>query len=89
LTLTTNALKYGALSQTTGQVEMAWDRTADVVRLRWEERGGKIHGGLDGGQGLALMRSCVEGQLGGRLQLDWLDSGLRCEMLIPADQIAL
>jgi PAS domain S-box-containing protein len=88
--LTTNALKYGALSHTTGRIEIACDQTADVVRVRWEERGGQVPGNPEsGGQGLWLMRSCIEGQLGDGLQLDWLDSGLHCEMLIPMDQIAL
>ncbi|WP_157070270.1 GAF domain-containing protein [Aureimonas frigidaquae] len=42
--LGTNALKYGALSNDTGQVELAWtiedENGADSVVLRWRERGG-------------------------------------------------
>jgi two-component sensor histidine kinase len=42
--LCTNAVKYGALSNDTGTVDLVWSVDQDVadpkLRLRWEERGG-------------------------------------------------
>jgi two-component sensor histidine kinase len=39
--LTTNAIKYGALSQPGGYVELRWGRaTEGAVTLEWEEKGG-------------------------------------------------
>jgi len=44
--LATNAVKYGALSNATGTVDIVWDvkaaQPADVLLLRWEERDGPI-----------------------------------------------
>ena len=38
--LLTNALKYGALSNESGRVDVTIDREADVVELIWKESGG-------------------------------------------------
>lgn len=38
--LATNAVKYGALSIDTGQVQVNWTLDDGCFRLRWEERGG-------------------------------------------------
>jgi two-component sensor histidine kinase len=86
--LATNALKYGALARNGGRVTIIWTQTGDGVRLCWREDGGPATSAPDGGgQGLFVLRSCIEGQFGGRLRLDWANSGLRCEMLIPADRL--
>jgi two-component sensor histidine kinase len=42
--LATNAVKYGALSNSVGQVEVSWQVSQedgkDIFSLRWQERGG-------------------------------------------------
>jgi two-component sensor histidine kinase/CheY-like chemotaxis protein len=42
--LGTNAVKYGALSATKGIVTIMWSVADEVLRLRWEERGGPVAG---------------------------------------------
>jgi two-component sensor histidine kinase len=38
--LSTNALKYGALSSVSGSVVVTWEITGDLLRFGWEEHGG-------------------------------------------------
>lgn len=40
--LATNALKYGALSNPDGKVDVSWERADDKMKLRWVESGGPI-----------------------------------------------
>lgn len=38
--LATNAIKYGALTESAGRVSVRWTREAELVRMEWRERGG-------------------------------------------------
>ena len=40
--LATNAVKYGALSSSTGGIEVTWSREGSNLRLKWAEKGGPI-----------------------------------------------
>lgn len=91
--LATNAAKYGSLSREAGRVEISWDLStstgASQLRLEWLERGGPaVTAPTRNGFGSTVLRSTIERQLNGRLQLDWEAAGLRCTLIVPADQIA-
>lgn len=82
----TNAAKYGALSAPDGRVSILCSRQDDTFTLRWVETGGPIierapeHVGF----GFNLAKLAVEGQLGGRLDQQWLPDGLVLEVSVPA-----
>lgn len=93
--LATNAVKYGALSVNTGELEVVWEigrgeEESAQLRLRWEERGGPAvtprSAGSRSGFGSRLIRSSVERQLGGTLHLDWAETGLIATMELALDR---
>lgn len=85
--LATNAMKYGALSQAGGLLQVHW-RLAPIERmlaLCWREVGGPDVAGLPGerGFGSRVIEQTVQSQLGGRLKRRWLSDGLVCDIEIP------
>ena len=90
--LITNAAKYGALSVDGGVVDLQWRlvRAEDeCLSLRWCERGGPpIEAPAHRGFGTTVIRASVERQLGGNLHYDWSPEGLRCDIWLPARQLA-
>jgi two-component sensor histidine kinase len=87
--LSTNALKYGALSAEEGRVEIRWWREeADpqMVRLRWTERGGPpVSPPARKGFGTKLIERGLAGNLGGRVMLSYEPQGLVCEAEMRAE----
>ena len=82
--LVTNAAKHGALSSPTGQVEIAWDLAGGELALSWSETGGpRTKPPTTRGFGLNVIHASIEGQLGGRVQLDWTEQGLQCRFTFP------
>jgi two-component sensor histidine kinase len=84
--LATNAAKYGALSNDTGRVDIEWTGTDDRGRLRmsWRELGGPpVTTNGRRGFGTTLIQKGLEGQLGGRAEMDFAPSGLRCTLECP------
>ena len=90
--MTTNAIKYGALSTEIGHVDVSWrfdgvGRQAALV-LDWKEVGGPparepTHRGL----GSRLIRAGLVGT--GGVDLRYLTSGFEVEMRAPLDQVRL
>lgn len=82
--LTTNAVKYGALSSDNGQVEVVWDIAREAndrhrLNLEWRERGGPpAREPVRRGFGSRLIERSVSTDLGGTAHLDWRPDGLRC-----------
>jgi two-component sensor histidine kinase len=78
--LATNAIKYGALSSETGQVEIRW--TADAARhlhLTWEERGGPpVTLPKRRGFGTRLIERSLAQDLNGTAVLAFEPTGLIC-----------
>ena len=90
--LITNAVKYGALSVDGGAVDLQWRLVRaddECLGLRWCERGGpQVVAPAHRGFGTTVIRASVERQLGGSLHYDWRADGLRCDIWLPARQLA-
>ncbi|HYD43868.1 MAG TPA: PAS domain S-box protein [Phenylobacterium sp.] len=92
--LATNAAKYGALSSEEGDLSLTWeirdDAGATVVDLVWQERGGPaVKPPTRRGFGTRLIERCIEGDLGGELDVVFEPLGLSCRMSIPLRGAAL
>ncbi len=83
--LSTNAVKYGALSVPDGHVTLNWSRAdGGAVRLDWRERGGPpVTRPSEPGFGTTLIEQIVESQLGGALQLNWNPGGFEVMVTLP------
>jgi PAS domain S-box-containing protein len=89
--LTTNAAKYGALSQPGGSIEIRWQATsggedAPVLRIAWIERGGPpVCEPQQRGFGTKLIEASIAAELHGRAGLTFAPEGLCCEIVIPRE----
>ena len=86
--LATNAAKYGALSVPIGKVKVHWDLPEEdglrILRLQWQEQNGPpIRSVWKEGFGSVLLRSVIERDLGGRLDLMSARDGLLVIACIP------
>jgi PAS domain S-box-containing protein len=84
--LATNAAKHGALSVPGGRVEVSWqaDEAAGLLRIRWAETGGPApRFPQTRGVGSRVIEATAAGQLGGRVQRRWPESGLVCDLALP------
>lgn len=87
--LATNALKYGALSQPGGALEIDWspeaaDEANTLVRLRWRESGGPVVAPpAASGFGTRLITYSVEQELGGTIDLRYASEGFSAELMFP------
>jgi PAS domain S-box-containing protein len=84
--LATNSAKYGALSVDGGSVAIAIDcpDEGEAARVSWRERGGPPASAPgEEGFGSRLIRSSIEGQLGGRIERRFAQNGLEVDLSIP------
>jgi PAS domain S-box-containing protein len=82
--LATNAGKYGALSSGAGRVKLTWRTKSGQVELVWAEHDGpKITTPSQQGYGSRAIVAGIERQLGGMVNFDWQESGLRCTLCVP------
>lgn len=91
--LATNAAKYGAFSSPDGKVELTWSRINDVdsdrLEITWKEHGGpEPRKPKRIGFGSKLIRSTVEGTLGGKTSQTWESDGLKQTIVLDFDVIA-
>jgi PAS domain S-box-containing protein len=86
----TNAAKYGALSTSTGHIDIECKEDGAQFVLAWIERNGPPvdHQANGEGFGTKLARSTVQGQLGGEISRDWCPEGLRIRLSISRDRIS-
>jgi two-component system CheB/CheR fusion protein len=80
--LTTNAVKYGALSVSTGSLHVSWWRSDEGgLVLRWVETGGPpVEPPRRRGFGTAIVERMIRDQLQGEVHMDWREQGLVCEI---------
>jgi len=84
--LCTNAVKYGALSNTTGRVEIttAVDKSRNQFRLTWVEKGGPmVQGPIRRSFGSQLIEHSFVSQLQGEARLTFEPSGVVCVFDVP------
>jgi two-component system CheB/CheR fusion protein len=86
--LATNAIKYGALSQPAGRVDVSWrlDDAADPTQLvfEWRERGGPpVAPPQRKGFGTELLERTLAFELKGETTLAFDRAGFRCTIAIP------
>jgi len=81
--LSTNAVKYGALSADAGEVAVSWTVRGGPggpeLAFRWEEHGGpRVAGPARRGFGSRLIEDALARELGGEVALDFRPEGLVC-----------
>jgi two-component sensor histidine kinase len=81
--LCTNAVKYGALSNAGGRVEMTWSLPAEdegALRIVWRERGGPPIESSPSrkGFGTRMIELALAQELGGDVRMDYETDGLVC-----------
>jgi two-component sensor histidine kinase len=86
--LTTNAIKYGALSIPSGRLRIEWSRGETHLVIRWSEADGPpVNPPQRQGFGTRVV-NCVIQELKGELRFEWNPEGIACEVTIPVDQLA-
>jgi two-component sensor histidine kinase len=85
--LATNAAKYGALSQGAGNVSVRWTRPGTprtMLRIEWQETGGpEVAVPARKGYGTSVIRDLLVYGHGGRVDLVFAASGVRCIIELP------
>jgi two-component sensor histidine kinase len=85
--LCTNALKYGALSNDKGKIEVEWSRdSAQLLRFKWRESGGpKVTPPVRRGFGSRLIEQSLARDLEGKVVLNFNPDGVVCaiEAVLP------
>jgi two-component sensor histidine kinase len=88
--LTTNAAKYGALSNGSGRISVRWHwqpdgGPADGLVLEWFETGGpRVVAHSVPGYGTSVIRDLIPYELGGTVDYVLAVDGARCKLEIPA-----
>jgi len=88
--LATNAAKYGALSNGSGQVSVVWSWRSNGsecrgLALEWRETGGPRIGTChSSGHGTSVIRDLIPYELGGTVDYVLAPDGVRCKLEIPA-----
>jgi PAS domain S-box-containing protein len=90
--LATNAMKYGALSASTGQITVRW-RIAEerTLEIDWAESGGPaVAGGPSRrGFGSRVIEATLGGQLGGTVAKTWAATGMQCRITLPVARVTV
>jgi two-component sensor histidine kinase len=89
--LVTNAVKYGALSTSHGQVTVSWEHqrdgdSASHLAIAWQETGGPPASAHSrSSYGINLIRGLIPRELGGTVNLVFGPDGARCHIQIPLE----
>lgn len=90
--LSTNAVKYGALSVADGHVEIAWrideDDIGENFNMSWIEKGGPpVAPPTRRGFGISVITKMTEMSLGGKVELSYASTGLVWRLSCPAKNV--
>lgn len=88
--LATNSMKYGALSEATGTLDITSAAEGEYIVLTWLERGGPAVEAPEqpAGFGSQLVKRSVSGQLGGSIDYEWAEDGIVVTLRIRRDRVA-
>jgi two-component sensor histidine kinase len=89
--LATNSLKYGALSSSTGTLDVSCTPVAgDEVMIVWTERGGPpvVRPTGPGGYGSKIVNQSMSSGLDGSLACDWAEDGVVVTLRINKQRLA-
>jgi PAS domain S-box-containing protein len=82
--LATNAMKYGALSDAAGRVEVRWSLADGALHFEWRESGGPpVTAPLRAGFGSRVINSLLAGDFAGTVAMDYAPGGLVCVLQAP------
>jgi signal transduction histidine kinase/CheY-like chemotaxis protein len=86
--LATNSTKHGALSSTTGKVDVVWTAQSNtsgfVLKFKWQESGGPpVAAPIRLGFGTQLLKTVFS-----TVRLDYAADGLKCEIELPLGSIS-
>jgi PAS domain S-box-containing protein len=87
--LTTNAVKYGALSRPGGRLTVQWSQPMrNQVHFDWIERGARMNTAPTHiGFGTRVIRTIIERELSGKVEFGWQSDGLHCHMAVPSERL--
>jgi PAS domain S-box-containing protein len=88
--LTTNAAKYGALSNRSGRVSVRWrwqqNGPHNRLVIEWQETGGPpVLAPSRSGYGTTIIRELIPFEYGGAVELSFATEGTRCRLEIPGE----
>src|SRR5262249_20793257 len=90
--LTTNAAKYGALSNRSGRVSVRWwwlQNGSRALLFEWQETGGPpVLAPSQSGYGTTIIRELIPFELGGAVELSFAPEGTRCRLEIPGEWVS-
>ncbi|WP_206438542.1 sensor histidine kinase [Bosea sp. Tri-49] len=87
--LGTNAVKYGALSQDGGHVDVSWRSEAGEFHFRWQESGGpRVTSPQRRGFGSQMIEKVLGSYLGGTAKIDFAPDGIVLSLDAPAAALA-
>jgi two-component sensor histidine kinase len=92
--LTTNAVKYGALSTFEGHVDIRWrverNEGQEQVVLEWVERGGPpVVTPVDRGFGMTLIERGLRQDMGADVRIEFASSGVVATLVAPLPQVSI
>lgn len=85
--LATNALKYGALSNARGIVDISWSNDSSGFRFTWSERGGPTVSEPSPEKksfGSRLIEKMLAADFQGRVTTTYQPDGIKCELRAPS-----
>lgn len=87
--MVTNSVKYGALSNGTGELTVTWSKDADGgLSIVWQESGGPpVEPPKRRGFGTTLIERAIAFELGGQSGIEFAPAGVRASFGLPKEQV--